>query len=90
MSENNTIQAIDDVPYIYIGPTIRNKIKQYTVYTGGTPKALIELTKEVPAIGALFVSVDKLQEAKQELMDKTSVLSVMYEHVVSYFKDKRE
>lgn len=81
-------EGTDNVPFVYVGPTVRNKIKQYTVYIGGAPKILTELIEQVPAINALFVSVDKLQECKKQLQDKASVLSVMYQHVENYFKNK--
>lgn len=70
-------------PVIYIGPTIPNRIKQYTVYKG-VPASVEELKKEIPELKHLFVNVSKLNESKAKLSDETSYLSVIYNTVASH------
>lgn len=77
--ETKTIEQV-----IYVGPTIKNVVKQHTVYTNGLPAILEEKAKELPAIKKLVVPVSKLMEVRKQLEQTGTAYSVFYAQVKEY------
>lgn len=63
---------------MYIGPDIPGA-KQNTVFNNGLPDALKEKVKEHPVFRSLVVPVEKLAQARVELENRGSALSVLYQ-----------
>lgn len=69
---------------IYVGPSIKNVVRQHTVYTNGLPVILEEKAKELPAIKKLVVPVSKLTEVREQLKQTGTAYSVFYAQVKEY------
>lgn len=67
-------------PVVYIGPKIGG-LKKNTTYVKGIPKAADEIIKEKPAIKKLFVKVSEVADAKKQLSQENSALSIIYRKV---------
>ena len=69
---------------IYVGPTIKNVVKQHTVFINGLPAILEEKAKELPAIKKLVVPVSKLMEVRKQIEQTGTAYNVFYEKVRAY------
>lgn len=67
---------------VYIGPTIQGVARKNTVYNNGLPKGLVELQETMPILKNLVIGVDKLREARRDLGNPSSALSVVYKKVL--------
>lgn len=67
--------------FAYIGPTIKNKIDEGTIFTNGYPKIAKELVVSQPLIQKLFVPLSEYADKKKEVETKDSVLNVIYNRV---------
>ncbi|MGL5435997.1 MAG: hypothetical protein ACRDBO_11440 [Lachnospiraceae bacterium] len=66
---------------VYIGPSIPGIAKQGTVYNNGIPEPLADKAKEIPAISALIVPVERLAQVNAELAKAGSALSILFNKV---------
>lgn len=69
---------------IYVGPSIKNVVKQNTIYTNGLPVILEEKAKELPEIKKLVVPVSKLMEVREQLKQSGTAYNVFYSRVKEY------
>ena len=67
--------------FAYIGPTIKNKIDEGTIFTNGYPQIAKELVASQPLIQKLFVPLSEYADKKKEVETKDSVLNVIYNRV---------
>lgn len=71
---------------MYLGPTITGVVRHSTIFKDGVlPERVKECISQLPMIERLFVSLDKLPEAKKELNKKQSVLCTIYAQTVNKF-----
>lgn len=67
-------------PVVYVGPKIAG-LKKNTTYIKGIPKSAEDIIKEKPLIKNLFIKVSEIAEAKKQLADENSALSIIYRKV---------
>lgn len=67
-------------PVVYVGPKIAG-VKRNTTYIKGIPKVAEDIIKEIPLIKKLFVKVSEIAEAKKQLSQENSALSIVYRKV---------
>lgn len=71
---------------IYVGPTFRgSRLNQFMVFTDGAPKPECD----DPIFMHLFVPVDQLSDAMDQLRTKGSQLSVFYTNALKKYKGVR-
>lgn len=70
---------------IYCGPTIAGVAKQYTVYKGALPTALIDAIAKAPVIGELIFPLEKLPEVRQQINSKSGHIYRLYRIVQAKF-----
>lgn len=71
---------------MYIGPNIPGVVVAHTVFNNGIPSLLEDEIKKVPAIKSLLIETNKIIDAKRDLADKYSALSICYKTVANYVK----
>ena len=71
-------------PAVYIGPNMGGELPmtQFNVYRGGLPGPVQERVTSDPEFAKLFVSVDGLSAARQELKNPASVKAKAFRAVV--------
>lgn len=84
MKKTKTEETKKTEQVIYVGPSIKNVVRQHTVYTNGLPAILEEKAKELPAIKKLVVPVSKLTEVREQLKKTGTAYSVFYAQVKEY------
>ena len=68
---------------IYVGPTFKgSRLNQFMVFTDGAPKPECE----DPILMHLFVPVEKLNEAIEQLNTQGSQLNVFYHNAIKSYK----
>lgn len=72
-------------PLIYVGPSTK-KLQRFTVFQNGLPLEVKQYSKDCPAIEALFVPVQKLNEVQANLQDSASAESIFYAKANEYLK----
>lgn len=72
-------------PVVYVGPKITG-LKVNTTYTKGIPKAADDAIKENPLIKKMFVKVSEIAEAKKQLSQENSALSIIYRKIEEQLK----
>jgi len=70
-----TLEAV-----VYVGPAMKG-LKTNTTYARGIPKIAEELIETNPAIKKMFVKVSEVAEAKRQLANKNSALSIIYKKI---------
>lgn len=70
-----------EIAVVYIGPTIKHKLKKNTVFANGIPEIGKEIEKDIPAIKSLFVPLKDIADAKKEVDTKDSALNLIYKKV---------
>ena len=68
---------------VYCGPSVRNVVRQYTVYSGAIPESLTAFLQAHPAAKALLVSLDKFAATRKNLETKGSAEAVLYNKIKS-------
>lgn len=68
---------------VYCGPSVRNVVRQYTVYTGTIPQVLAQFLDTHPAAQALLVSIERFAEVRTKLETKGTAEAVLYNKVKS-------
>lgn len=72
---------------VYMGPTIVGIVRHATVFKAGDlPEKAKECVAEFPAMGRLFVEIDRLPDAARELKKKQSALSALYLQTMEKFR----
>lgn len=70
-------------PVIYVGPTFKgSRLNQFMVFTDGAPSP----ERDEPVFKNLFVPLDRLEEAMQELQTKGSKLNVFYNNAIKSYE----
>lgn len=67
---------------VYCGPTVRGVAKQYTVYHGRLPAALVTFLAKHPAAQCLCVPLEAFAETRKGLNTKGSVQETLYRAVL--------
>jgi hypothetical protein len=78
-------EAKKEVPktVIYVGPNIGHVLQKFRVFKNGIPDTLTPLLNEKPALTGLFIDVDQLPKAIQDLNDPNSTISTLYKHITN-------
>ena len=64
-------------PKMYIGRSLPG-LAQYTVFSGEIPQYVAAMAEKSPEILGLIVEIDKVQEARQKVQEKGSLLNQLY------------
>lgn len=68
---------------IYVGPNLsRGRLLQYQVFIGGLPTHLDEEFNEFPQLEKLFVSVEQLNRALEEVQQTGTPLNKYYKQAM--------
>lgn len=68
---------------VYCGPSVRNVVRQFTVYEGTIPAALESFLRDHPAARALLVPLEQFAETRRNLEAKGTAEAVLYKKVKS-------
>ncbi len=68
-------------PCVYCGPSVKGVARQYTVYTGEVPSALVEFIKEHPEARGLVVSVDRFAEVRKNLGVSGTAEAILFQKI---------
>ena len=68
---------------VYCGPSVRGIAKQYTVYHGGLPAALVTFLAKHPAAQCLCVPLEEFAATRAGLNTKGSTQEIMYKTVLN-------
>lgn len=80
-----TEQQIESL--IYVGPSLGGgKLTRFTVYQGGKPKYLEQLFIDCPEIERLFVPVDKLTVALEQIGMTGTPYNTWFNQVIEFQK----
>lgn len=69
-------------PCVYCGPSVRNVVRQHTVYSGGIPDVLKAFVMEHPAAKGLLVSVERFAQVRIRLETKGTAESILFNKVL--------
>lgn len=72
---------------MYIGPTVPGVVTKNRIYIGKLPDNVEDRKSKDPYFSNLFIPVDQLVTARQNLQDKNSVLAVSYLKVLNSLKE---
>lgn len=86
--KKEAVRATDSRDNImYLGPTIMGILRHSTVFKNGVfPKKVEECVTEFPIMKKLFVTMEELPKAVNELKKEQSVLSTVYRQTENKFK----
>jgi hypothetical protein len=76
MSNKKTAETL-----VYCGPTVPDVAPQYTVYSDGLPKNVIEFAEKHPAVKGLIVPLDQLASVRARLEQTNSAENILYRKV---------
>lgn len=88
VEKQKTDQEKKQETVIYIGPAIIGVAMSGTVYNNGLPKPLEEAMKELPALKRLLVEPKSAGQAKKELKNPQSAVSVCYKNAAEYARKR--
>lgn len=83
MSEETAADKEKTGAHVYCGPSVRNVIRQYTVYSGAIPDSVKAFLDAHPTAKALMVPLDRFAETRKNLETKGSAEAVLYNKVKS-------
>lgn len=66
---------------VYIGPSVKGKLKNGTAYTRGIPKILEKMIQKEPAMKKMFVPISEIAEAQKQISDENSALNIIYKKI---------
>ena len=75
-------------PVIYIGPSIVGVATKGTVYKNGLTPQMDRAVKELPALNTLLVEIGKITQARKDLKNKDSAVSICYVKAEEYARKK--
>lgn len=70
-------------PCVYCGPSVRGIARQFTVYAGILPEALLDFIKAHPAARGLVVGLNDFAKVRGNLGKKGTAETVLYEKIRS-------
>lgn len=74
---------------VYCGPSIPYIVRRYTSFTNGIiPNELTEIIEKYSVFKELIVSINELADAKRQLRNPHSPMSVYYEKAQSILRTK--
>lgn len=70
-------------PLVYCGPSVKNVVKQFTVYSGAdaVPAAVNEFLTKVPAAKGLMVPLDRFGKTRADLENPKSGAGLIFASV---------
>ncbi len=89
MSTKKTVTAAEkkSANLMYLGPTITGVVRHSTVFKDGVlPQKVNECVEQFPMMKKLFVGLDEVPAAANELNMKQSTLRTIYSQVSKKFK----
>lgn len=76
---------------MYMGPTIRGCVIHGTLFKDGKlPEMVSKKIQNIPVLQSLFIPVSKLGEARKELSNSKSEISICYEKAVEALMEKED
>lgn len=75
-------------PVIYIGPSIVGVATKGTVYKNGLTPQMEKAVEELPALNTLLVEIGKITQARKNLKNKESAVSICYAKAEEYARKK--
>lgn len=75
-------------PVIYIGPSIVGVATKGTVYKNGLTPQMGKAVEELPALNTLLVEIGKITQARKDLKNKESAVSICYAKAEEYARKK--
>ena len=75
-------------PVIYIGPSIVGVATKGTVYKNGLTPQMGKAVEELPALNTLLVEIGKITQARKNLKNKESAVSICYAKAEEYARKK--
>ena len=90
-AENKEAETVSESveALVYCGPSIKNIVREGTVFTGGLPEALVEYTKKQPAIKNLIVSLEKYAALRAAISAPGTAAYIIYKNILSTVKEGR-
>jgi len=78
-------EAKKEVPktVIYVGPNIGYVLQKFRVFKNGIPDTLTPTLEDKPTLKGLFIEVDQLPQAIQDLRDPNSTISTLYKQITN-------
>lgn len=74
---------------MYLGPSITGVAATGTVYNNGLTSQMQAATKEMPALNTLLVEIGGIVQARHDLRDKNSGISICYRKVEEYAEGRK-
>lgn len=72
----------DKIPTIYVGPDLPHGVlKRHTVFKGEYPPYVEELRQKSPSLCGLFVSLDKLSDARRRVGVQGDLLNTLSKQI---------
>nr|DAL67985.1 MAG TPA: hypothetical protein [Caudoviricetes sp.] len=78
------VEKVDKV--IYVGPSIPGIVTCHTVFSNGVSKKLDAFVSENPMVSNLIVPISKLVDARKQLSDQESAISICYTKIKEQIK----
>ena len=75
-------------PVIYVGPSIVGVATKGTVYKNGLTPQISKAVEELPALKTLLVEIGKITQARKDLKNKESAVSICYAKAEEYAQKK--
>lgn len=75
---------------VYIGPSLRHVAVSGTIYNNGLPDALVKAKEKHPFMERLIVPIEELSDAKKEIENEGTALSVCYTKALSLYKEDKD
>lgn len=75
-------------PLIYIGPSIVGVTTKGTVYKNGLTPQMSRAVEELPALNTLLVEIGRIAQARKDLKNKESAVSICYAKAEEYARKK--
>lgn len=77
-------------PLVYCGPTVKNVVKQFTVYssTAAVPAAVNELLTKIPAAKGMMVPIEKFAKTRADLENPKSSAGLIFAAVKAALEKK--
>jgi len=66
---------------VYVGPNIGHVLQRFRVFKGGIPTTLTPTLENKPTLKGLFIEVDQLPQAIQDLRDPNSTISTLCKQI---------
>lgn len=74
---------------VYIGPSLAHVAVSGTIYNNGLPDELIKAKEKYPFMERLIVPIEGLSDAKKEIENEGTALSVCYTKALSLYKEDK-